>query len=478
MSEGIVGNQVPRYSVVPYSVFTDGTVCGKLSATYGLKPDQWQQTVLDGWLSCLKDGTYVSSSCGLAVPRQNGKNGVLEMIELFKLTIQGRKILHTAHEVKTCRKAFLRLSGFFEDEEKYPELAEQVKSVRRTNGQEAIYLKNGASIEFIARSKSSGRGFTVDDVVIDEAQELTDEQYEVLSPTTSASPSGNPQTFFTGTPTPPTSPGTVFARIRKRAINGLSKKICWFEWSVESIGNVYDRKRWAYTNPGIGYRINVSKIEEEAESMSEDGFARERLGWWSNSSLKTVIDVDLWDSGVVRECTIPLDAAKAFGIKFSQGGNSAAVSVAMKFPSGECVYTELINVVRFDSGIAVLSDWVKRQESIAVVVIDGLAGADALEYELTHGDDKLPKRAVIKASTANMISAASMFYDALGSKRVLHFEDDTIRASAISSTKRAIGNRGGWAFGGECPEPIESFALAYWGAVTTKRNPKRKAKVL
>ena len=43
-------------------------------------------------------------------------------------------------------------------------------------------LKNGGSIEFIARSKSSGRGFTVDVLVCDEAQELTDEQMEAIQP--------------------------------------------------------------------------------------------------------------------------------------------------------------------------------------------------------------------------------------------------------------------------------------------------------
>lgn len=35
--------------------------------------------------------------------------------------------------------------------------------IRRTNGQEAIVLDNGGSVQFIARSRGSGRGFTVDD---------------------------------------------------------------------------------------------------------------------------------------------------------------------------------------------------------------------------------------------------------------------------------------------------------------------------
>ena len=89
-------------------------------------------------------------------------------------------------------------------------------------------LKNGGSIEFIARSKSSGRGFTVDVLVCDEAQELTDEQMEAIQPAISSAPSGNPLTIYTGTPTPPTSPGTVFARMRRNAHRDKPpKNLCW-----------------------------------------------------------------------------------------------------------------------------------------------------------------------------------------------------------------------------------------------------------
>ena len=144
----------------------------ELATLYGLVPDEWQEWVLEGWLARTRSGKLASSQCGLAVPRQNGKNACLEIVELFKVVVLGRKILHTAHEVKTARKAFLRLRSFFENERQWPELAALVKEIRRTNGQEAIVLTNGGSVEFIARSKGSGRGFTMDDLVLDEAQTI------------------------------------------------------------------------------------------------------------------------------------------------------------------------------------------------------------------------------------------------------------------------------------------------------------------
>lgn len=175
------GVQEPSFALVPKHAQSEGGEACALAAGYDMKPDKWQRIVLEGWLATDSKLQWAASDCGCAVPRQNGKNAILEFTELYLAAILGMKILHTAHEVKTCRKHFLRMKYYFENARKFPELAELVTYIRATNGQEAIVLKNGGSIEFIARSKSSGRGFTVDVLVCDEAQELTDEQMEAYS---------------------------------------------------------------------------------------------------------------------------------------------------------------------------------------------------------------------------------------------------------------------------------------------------------
>ena len=137
---GVVGSQVPRHRVAAaYSVSAGGDA-GELGRAYGLTPDPWQQQVLDDWLAVGGNGRLASGVCGVFVPRQNGKNAILEIVELFKATIQGRRILHTAHELKSARKAFMRLRSFFENERQFPDLYRMVKSIRATNGQEAIVL--------------------------------------------------------------------------------------------------------------------------------------------------------------------------------------------------------------------------------------------------------------------------------------------------------------------------------------------------
>lgn len=212
------------------------------------------------------------------------------MRELIGMVLLGEKFLHTAHEVKTARKAFLRIASFFENPRQFPELAAMAKEIRKTNGQEAVVLTNGGSVEFIARSRGSGRGFTVDVLVCDEAQELTDEELAALLPTISAAPLANPQVILTGTPPDPerqlAEQGEVFRRVRSDGETGSDKHLAWTDYGIADgpIANVDldDRNTWHECNPALGLRLAVGEVERERSLMSNETFARERLGWWGD----------------------------------------------------------------------------------------------------------------------------------------------------------------------------------------------------
>ena len=197
------GSQEPRFTIAPAPAgwsIDDARDTAAFAAAYRLTLDPWQALTCETWMRRTRRGLWCANTWGVTVARQNGKNGGLEAVELYGMVVLGLRFLHTAHEVKTARKAFLRLLAFFDNPRDFPDLAALVKEIRRTNGQEAILLHNGASIEFVARSKGSGRGFTVDVLVLDEAQELRDEELEALLPTISAAPSGDPVVIYMGTP--------------------------------------------------------------------------------------------------------------------------------------------------------------------------------------------------------------------------------------------------------------------------------------
>lgn len=439
--------------------------------------DEWQRTVLDAWLGRDERDRFTALSCGLSVPRQNGKNAVIEVRELYGLVATGEKFLHTAHEVKTARKAFLRLASYFEDERRHPELAEMVVSIRRTNGQEGIYLDNGGTIEFSARSRGAARGFTVDTVVLDEAQELTDDQIEALMSTMAAAPSGVRQLIYTGTPPGPGSPGTVFPRVRKQAIEDPGEHLSWHEWSVEEIGDVSDRRRWYETNPAMGIRLDEEFTENECATMTPDGFARERLGWWAPTSADSVVKPEQWRELLTNDP--PMEGRLAYGVKFSVDGERVAYAAAVK-PKGADPYVELVGVESMSRGTTWLANWLlERKRKIAVVVVDGKSNTDNLVTKLEEG--RFPRKGVKVAGTAGMVAATTRMVDAIKEKKVSHIEQRALDDSVTHSVRRNIGSDGGWAWGssGEWDStPVEAASLALWGVMTTKRNPGRKAKVL
>ena len=97
----MVGSQTPRIQIEPNRYDTDGDAAAVLMEAYGVKLDAWQRLVLDCWLGKDKYDTYTTASAGLSVPRQNGKNVILEAREFFGLVVNGERILHTAHQART-----------------------------------------------------------------------------------------------------------------------------------------------------------------------------------------------------------------------------------------------------------------------------------------------------------------------------------------------------------------------------------------
>ena len=123
------GNQIPRIRIEPPRSDTDGKGAAMLMQAYGVTLDEWQRLVVDCWLGKDPAGDYTVTSAGLSVPRQNGKNVCIEARELYGLAINGERILHTAHQVRTAKKSFRRLVAMFTDK-KHPEIANTVKKIR------------------------------------------------------------------------------------------------------------------------------------------------------------------------------------------------------------------------------------------------------------------------------------------------------------------------------------------------------------
>jgi hypothetical protein len=450
----------PRLRLVPGAVDTEGTLACDLASHYGLTAFVWQRAALVDMMGVRADGRWAASRAGLSVPRQNGKNGAVEIYELWVTSQLGMRVLHSAHEVKTARKAFKRLLDFFDNPRQYPELFALVSEVRRTNGQEAIELHNGGGVEFVARTKSSGRGYSADVLVLDEAQELTDDELEAMQPTISAS--ANPQTVLTGTPPKRNKPAVVWRRFRAAGAAGIDPKLCWIEHSAIDGDDLDARSTWAEANPGAPESIGWDTIADERAAMSDEGFAVERCGIWLDSQgADSVIDPQVWASLTADS---PRPAQVTFSLEITNGRASAAVGVAWKTATG--VHVEVAEAAE---GVGWLAAWFSRSHIRGTVVIDGGSEAASFEAELTAAG-----MSVLKIGGAERAIACASIYDAALDRSLSH-DGDPLLADAVSSAAWKDVGEGSRVFSrrrssGDISH-LYAVTLARFGAASVKPRP-------
>lgn len=464
-----MGSQTPSVRIIPEYDYSDGEDATQILAIGRLRVDPWQENVLIDWMGRTNEEIWAAPTCGLSVPRQNGKTLDTCGRIAAGMVMYSEWVIYTAHLQKTATETFLELKGLFEN----PKLYKYVKEIKSALGREQIILKNGGRVQFVARTRNGGRGLHGDCLIFDEAQELTSEQQASFLPALAASK--NPQTIYLGTPPDENCTGTVFRNIRTKALNGESEATSWTEYSVEEIGNVKDRKRWADTNPALGRRIRETTIESECEQMDPDTFARERLGWWSPIAAEQIdyaIDKNNWNA-----CCSKLgkpEGKTAYGVKFTPDGSEVVLCGAVITENGDARISE-IERKSTSKGYRWLSDWLnERYKTACCVVIDGRNGADLLIDRIS--DTWKIKGSIIRPGVKEVIASATLLIDSVNENKLTWYElQEDLNDSAVTSTKRPIN--GGFGFGGENPYPIEACALALWGATNSKRNPNKQMRI-
>ena len=430
----------------------------------------WQRGIMESWLGVDEMGRWAARSCGLHVPRQNGKTlGTTAPRMDYGACVLNELVLYTSHLQKTSTETFEDVAAFF-DQKKF---RKYLKAIRTALGREAVEFKAGGKIKFLARTRNGGRGQHADLLVFDEDQELTDEQQASFLPCLSAS--SNPQILYSGTPPDENAPGTVARRIRDRALSGADH-ISYAEWSVDDIGDINDRARWYETNPSLGILILEDTVETEAIDMAPDKFARERLGWWSPVADlgETVISPDDWAACRTEEP--PEDGTMGVGVKFSPDGSRVSIAVCLRPKVGN-PYIEVAKAGPTSRGTRWVADWLmERSDRIASVSIDGRRGESTVQK---LADGKFPKKAVRVPGSSDMAKACAMLVDAVEGGSIDHYGQPDLDAAATTCTKRRIGSDG---FGFDDSDTgdatlIEACALAYREAMTTKRRPGRKLRI-
>lgn len=475
-----LGNQKPTWSHIGEYAESAGADALDYFADHGARFYDSQKLEFELMLARDADGGFAAKSLCITKPRQNGKSYAARWYVLWMAMVCHKRCLYSAHHSRTSRDMFKQLCDML-DPTVDEFFAKRVENIYRAGGYEGIYFRDGGCIEFQTRTNSGGRGGTYAVLVLDEAQEITPAQQDALLPTVSASGEiaqgeSEPQKIYIGTVPGPECQGTVFREMHDRVHAGESD-IWWLEWGAQGEKlddiDVDSVDLWYACNPAMGRRMRESTVKDEHDTMTRDGFARERLGWWSPTAglPDFVIQASAFESLAVDNP--PTQGRAAYGVKFAVDGSEVSLCAA-RLHDGR-VYIEQVRRETMALGLGWIAEWIAARKSTGCCcVIDGKAHTQALVDKL----GQMPVNYVVVPTAAQVVSANATLVDYVNERKLewLGRQAD-LRDSAVTSTRRKIGSSGGWGFGGENPIPIDAASLALWGVLNSKRNPERKQRI-
>ena len=456
------GRQTPTRAVIlPYrKKLSKGPEAVELYETTGRTARKWQTFLLADIMAQTPKGLWKHTKFGLAVPRQNGKNEVVLMRELWGLK-NGEHIIHTAHRTDTAHKAWERL---LEASEKAGLVT---VSSYKARGKEHIEVWGGGKVEFRTRTNTGGLGESFDLLVYDEAQELTNDQDAALKYTIAASE--NPQIILIGTPPTPISAGTVFRKFREQMLKGRGRESGWAEWSVERETDPWDKEAWYETNPSLGQGLQERTISSEIGDDVVD-FNIQRLGLWIEYNLKSAFTKKEWER--LKCDKLPkLQGRLYVGIKYNREATNVSMAIAARTEDGR-IFTEAIDCRETRGGNAWILQFLKSLAGHAKrIVVDGASGQELLAKEMKAEKIQRPY-----LPTVREVTAANAFFEAqVFGEMICHMGQPSLCQIAENCDHRAIGTNGGFGYKsileGADISLLDAVILACWAVETFKESP-------
>ena len=458
-----IGAQRPRLSLVPMYASSAADEVLMLAASCGLQLDDWQQWVLRNLLAEDDAGRLVAQQALLLVPRQNGKNAILEAVELGALYLfNERRIIHTAQLAKTANDHMQRMVALIKEN---PKLEAVTQFFFAANDKRIMRTDTGGQIEFITRGKKAVRGGSPQRVVFDEALYLSDEQMQAIIPALSAQSmnvDASPQIIYTSSAPLPES--DVLHRLRSACMSGELKNAFFAEWSCPPGTDPTDREGWAQANPAFNIRISESWIaENELPVLSPEAFAIERLGIvigadGGNSELPNwarCLDAESQPAGKV---SLAVDAAPDLSwVSIAVAGDRADGLAHVEVVERCTSVTDAVVILK--------AMWGKHRMPVH---LDPRAAASALIPPLMDARIK-----VVELNTADLLKACALLKQQVHDGLLRHRGQIPLDQAVQGAAVRAIGE--GWAWARKVSTMDITPLMAVTLALHAARNDRPRA---
>jgi phage terminase large subunit-like protein len=468
------GSQTPRVANYPPYPLSAAPEVIDFAAHCGLYLDEWQRYVLTHGLGCRVDGSWCATRCSVWVPRQNGKGGIIEALELAWLFLFDEElIIHSAHQHRTAQRAYDRLERIIR---RTPDIHRMVRQYRQANGEQGIELFDGRELQYTTRSRTAVRGFSAPKVVLDEAQELNSEQIAAMLPTVSAMP--NWQIWFLGTP--PDDPGAWCYGLKEDGERS-APRLAHFDWGADldlkdpdDLAKTHDPDTWYATNPAGGIRIaHETMQDEDTPSGLGEKFPQERLGVWKPRATggAGVISQELWRDQADPKSKRPTDVALAVVVNHRRT-HTSIMAVGPR-PGGGL----LTSIVDYRPGthwvVARAAELKAKYNPVAIAVQDKGATGSLLDEMAKAGlkpseDRDKPKRGELAIPWADDVADAyGLYVDAANERRLWHLDEAPLNAALAAAGIRPLSGGTAWDYKGDTdPSPLLASTLALWAYVT------------
>jgi hypothetical protein len=326
-----------------------------------------------------------------------------------------------------------------------------------------VELKTGQRCLFKTRTGGSGRGFSGDCVLLDEAMKgLMDTQMGALMPTMSARE--NPQVIYAGSAGNEES--VVLGRIVRRGRKG-DDRLTYLDWAVdEDDYDPDDPAEWAQANPGLGHRLNPDVIEAERRAMSSEAFARERLGMGTyprDEDEDRLIPKALWEAllAELRGPGSPAHPADLAGDRHQAG----PLVVGHRGGLARRGHVDVLDVIEHRAGTRWVAERVRqlREKWSPVAVVADVGGPSRSLYD----DFEAEGVEINWVGLADYADATSELYDDMTQPAkiaVRHRGHPGLTSAAAGVEERTVGDRWTWKRRGQTDiTPLEAVTLARHG---------------
>lgn len=432
--------------------------------------DEWQADSVKILMAVDDEGLWVCYEYCELCSRQNGKGVVLEARVLYGfLRLNESLILWSAHEYKTAKKAFKRMLELFAalgdkiNENLYVVDGCYIK-VNNTHGEEGFERLDETKciVQFIARSAGSGRGFTGDLNILDEAYALTDEQTEALAPTGLAT--DNPQFIYASSPplTAASGGGLYYLRGRAMAMIKLGEEdaLGYRDWgldgdldSLDSM-DLDDRTLWAAANPAlINGRLTFAKIQKLKKQLRTlRGFARECLGLWPyRAETGGLFDMDAWKN--LGDPKLKMVGRIAMAIDTEPGRSRTSV-MAAGHTGDEQYLVETVQQFTGTRGVIAFMRVVLKAQKPRVLVVDPGAAAGSFIIDLDKLLDEIREELdadgvefdceLVELGGRDYAQACGTFKDLVEAENLRHLGQKSLDAAVEGAITRPLSDAFAW----------------------------------